>query len=115
MSKHLIPHLVGSGFTATVQSTRDEIAAMSPELARAEAAIRETTPAVETKLTTTGPSSEARVVEPPPPLAPPARDANEPASVVPSEPPEPSVERVQHWREVLGMDEPSPRRWGRPH
>jgi hypothetical protein len=109
--------LAGAGFTATVQSSAAEIAAMSPELARAEAAARETA-----RLAATEPPSDrlreppAREPPSPEPSLPPAAPvvaADEPVPVLGSESDEASAERVQHWREILGMDEAPRRRWGR--
>jgi hypothetical protein len=104
--------LTDSDFTAAVQTTAEQIAALSPAAPEDEPARDETMPPDE--------PAQAPVEEvqssPVPALAP-----REPVQVAPPAPlpPEPetaeaAAERERRYREILGMDEPKPsRRWRR--
>jgi hypothetical protein len=105
--------LTGSTFTAVVQTTAEQIAALSPAAPDNEPAFDEARPSGESER---APGEEVQTA----PVRAPAQ--REPEQVAPSEPlpaPEPetaeaAAERERHYREIFGMDEQKPRRrWRR--
>jgi hypothetical protein len=95
-----------------IQRTPDEIAAMSPELARAEAEARDARPAVET-VATADRLGEPAAAEAPLPPAPYLVLPRAPEPLRDPEPDQATTDRMDHWREAFAMNEPPRRRWGR--
>jgi hypothetical protein len=105
--------LTGSDFTAVVQTTAKQIAALSPAAPDDEAAIDEAGSSAEPAQAPVEEVQTAPVQTPAP---------REPTQVAPTAPPpapepeaaEAAAERERVYREILGMDEPKPRRrWRR--
>lgn len=105
--------LTDSTFLATVQTTAEQISALSPGASDADSVLDETEPRAETVPASDREPPVARARAPTPP---------QPVNVAPVEPPlvpepetaEATAERLRGYREIFGLDAPKPRRrWGR--
>ncbi len=102
--------LTDSAFLATVQTTPEEIAALSAAVLDAEPAVGEPGSAAESA----PPNQETQAALVPAPALPkPVRVAREPQPAADLETPE-AAERERAYREIFGIEDPKPRRrWRR--